>query len=117
MTRDEAIKIAARGLRARDYTTCSDWASAVVARADFLLAAMGEDHPSGPSIDRKLKKYARGMAEAEQSECCAAQARITEAATEARVVAEIGAYFREIEWSGAASLIERGDWRAKGDGR
>lgn len=113
MNRDKAIEIAAKSYPQTDTVPFEYWASVIVARADALLVAMGEDHPSGPSIDRKLKEYARGMADAKQSECCAAQARITEAATEARVVAEIADYLDNGGYSGAGAMVRCGDWRTK----
>jgi len=54
------------------------------------------------------------LTDAEHSECCAAQARITDAATEARVVREIVKWLRDNGWDDVLPWIERGDWRAKG---
>lgn len=92
MTRDEAIKIAASALSSDDTTPWDRWAESVVMGADALLAAMGDPDTI-----------------AEHRECCAAQARITEA----RVVAEIVAWLRERSWQSLSRDIERGDWRAK----
>lgn len=96
MNRDKAIEIAASALSSNDTTPWDRWAASVVAGADSLLAAMGEPE-----------------AIAEHSECCEAQARINEAATEARVVEEIAVQLDAAGMCGRAAWLRSGGWRAK----
>lgn len=94
MNRDKAIEIAAETMGLHDFDD-QKWASAVVGRADALLAAMDE---------ADAVEYC-------DETCCAA--------TEARVVREIAAWVRERartqtdSMTYTALLIERGNWRAK----
>lgn len=142
MNRDKAIEIAANTIR--DYVIHEghgEWASAVVARADALLAAMGEQPRAcdGAGMNWRCSTIVRyvgdfvvnldgtkhtcalpdddanpGPVEYCDETCCAA--------TEARVVAEIAAWVRAIHPKSAncfgdrdrlAEMVERGDWRAK----
>jgi len=120
MTRDEAVKIAAKVWPNTPHDA-NEWADAVLARADALLAAMGE--PKAGTCWHEWTSAGRGWIcrkcqatstqlipiepDAIEPDCCAA--------TEARVVAEISEWCRR--YGGTANWIalpiERGDWRAR----